>query len=80
MSLNFNSIGNYGSRSINEQPKKVNIRKPEPQTEAKIEKDEKIFFAKLYPDRKNEIMNYSFYERTGKMSGVSVGNNFDKRG
>jgi hypothetical protein len=46
----------------------------------KVSSDEKNFFEKLYPEKKSEIMDYHFYGREGKMSGVSVGSQFDKRG
>lgn len=42
--------------------------------------EEKSFFAKLYPDSKNEINNYHFYSKNGKLQGYSVGSLLDRRG
>jgi len=80
MGVNFNSIGNYNTKSINNNYKKVVSKKEDTIATDKIDKNEKLFFANLYPDKRNEVLNYSFYERTGKMNGVTIGTNFDKRG
>ena len=80
MGVNFNSIGNYNTKSINNNYKKVVSKKEDTIAADKIDKNEKLFFANLYPEKRNEVLNYSFYERTGKMNGVTVGTNFDKRG
>lgn len=45
-----------------------------------INSDEKEFFVNLYPQNQNEITDYHFYQKSGKMSGVSVGSLFDRRG
>ncbi|MGE5679442.1 MAG: hypothetical protein ACM34K_01045 [Bacillota bacterium] len=45
-----------------------------------ISNDEKNFFINLYPENKGEIVDYHFYQKTGKMSGVAVGSLFDRRG
>ncbi len=44
-----------------------------------VTKEEKDFFVGLYPEQKQEIADYHFYQRTGKMSGVSVGSLLDRR-
>ena len=80
MAVNFNSIGNYDSKSVNNSFRKINTGDKNADAAEKIDKEEKMFFAKLYPEKGNEIMNYSFYERSCKMNGVSVGTNFDKKG
>lgn len=80
MAVNFNSIGNYEAKSISNSFRKVNAKNTSTGPAESIDPEEKMFFAKLYPEKGNEIMNYSFYERTGKMNGVSVGTNFDKKG
>lgn len=45
-----------------------------------INQSEKRFFAEKYPDKSEEIMNYHYYERSGKLSGVKVGSILDRRG
>ena len=47
---------------------------------APISNDERDFFLNLYPDNKEEIIDYHHYLRSGKMSGVSLGSLFDRRG
>ncbi len=41
---------------------------------------EKNFFVNKYPNKKDEIMDYHFYKRNGKMAGVKIGSLIDKRG
>ncbi len=45
-----------------------------------LSKKEKRFFAGMYPENKSEIMEYHFYSKTGKMSGVHLGSKIDRRG
>ena len=45
-----------------------------------INTDEKKFFAEMYPAKQTEIMEYYYYEKSGKMNGISVGTNIDRRG
>ncbi|MGE5363020.1 MAG: hypothetical protein ACM3SM_02735 [Bacteroidota bacterium] len=45
-----------------------------------ITSEEKNFFINMYPDNKNEITDYHFYQKNGRMSGVTVGSLFDRRG
>ena len=47
---------------------------------ATVTGEEKAFFVNMYPEQKTEIMDYHFYQRSGKMNGVSVGSMFDRRG
>lgn len=78
MKIPSNSIGNYNPLLINNQHK-VNLTNDLQKTDA-VTKEEKEFFVQLYPENKNEILEYHFYKPTGKMGGVSLGINFDKRG
>jgi hypothetical protein len=80
MLISTNSIGNYVPGI---QPKGASTLPQNDEagkTFEKINNDEKQFFAELYPERKTEILDYHFYQRSGKMSGVSVGSNIDRRG
>lgn len=75
MKIAENIIGNYNlvrTAMINQSPKIV--------TENAVTKEEKAFFSSLYPGNKETIMDYHFYQRSGKLSGVSVGSIFDRRG
>lgn len=78
MQISTNSIGNYSTRlqkEVTNAPKLNEIS-----TTEKINQEEKTFFAKMYPEKQAEIMDYHFYQKSGKMSGVSVGSNLDRRG
>lgn len=78
MQISTNSIGNYSTRlqkDVTNAPKLNEIS-----TTEKINQEEKTFFAKMYPEKQTEIMDYHFYQKSGKMSGVSVGSNLDRRG
>ena len=79
MKINTNSIGNYGQDYMKSSP--VNRSELLQKTSIEnISSEEKIFFAKLYPAQKDEIMGYQFYNSKGKISGLHVGSLFDKRG
>jgi len=45
-----------------------------------VTSEEKKYFMDMYPENKSEIMDYHFYQRSGKMSGVKVGSLIDRRG
>ena len=76
----MNLIGNYSAYGLNNaKSNKTNIKNTVAQSES-INPDEKKFFAEMYPTKQNEIMEYYYYERSGKMNGISVGTNIDKRG
>jgi hypothetical protein len=80
MAVSMNSIGNYTAYGLNNaKNNKTNIKNATAQSE-NINPDEKKFFAKMYPAKQNEIMKYNYYERSGKMNGISVGTNIDRRG
>jgi hypothetical protein len=83
MNIENNSVGNYSpvikrnqsliNKSTGQIPEKI-------KDEAKLSPDEMKYFANLDPENAKEIMDYHFYEKNGKMSGVKLGSNFDKRG
>jgi hypothetical protein len=80
MAVSMNSIGNYSAYGLNNaKSNKTNIKDSVAQSES-INPDEKKFFAEMYPAKQNEIMEYYYYERSGKMNGISVGTNIDRRG
>jgi len=81
MKIGTNSIGNY-SPKVQTTAQTNNVEtKPKVSSEKNIiNKQEKRFFADLYPQNKKEIMNYHYYKKTGNMSGVSVGSLLDRRG
>lgn len=80
MAVSMNLIGNYSAYGLNNaKSNKTNIKNAVVQSES-INPDEKKFFAEMYPAKQNEIMEYYYYERSGKMSGISVGTNIDRRG
>lgn len=85
MKISTNTIGNYTPSLIqkNNPPavKQESVQNETPKTETSaLTSKEKQFFAKMYPDKQNEIMDYHFYQKTGKMSGVSLGTIIDRRG
>jgi hypothetical protein len=80
MAVSMNLIGNYSAYGLNNaKSNKTNIKNAVTQSES-INPDEKKFFAEMYPAKQNEIMEYYYYERSGKMNGISVGTNIDRRG
>ncbi len=92
MGISINSIGNYNpyatkvgvthhtkaTSTIKEVSKNVSVNNIA--KENAISTKEKEFFAKLYPDNINTIMDYHYYQRSGEMAGVSVGSLIDRRG
>lgn len=77
MKINTNSFGNYNASYIDRTQSRTNIEKPQ---NAPITNSEKNFFAKLYPEKKSEIINYEFYNPKGKAAGITVGSLIDRRG
>lgn len=79
MKVITDSIGNYSPAYFKS---KANVQSKPESAEAQkvISADEKKFFANLYPAQHEDVMNYQFYNAKGKVSGVLVGSNFDKRG
>jgi len=80
MAVGMNSIGNYSAYGLNaaRQNKTVLAKTSESKSE-NINSDEKEFFAKMYPAKQTEIMEY-YYEKNGKMNGIALGTNIDRRG
>lgn len=83
MKISSNAVGNYSpyASKVNNVPKtqKLAEAKESKNTDI-ISNEEKKFFTKMYPENKSEIIDYHFYKSSGKMSGVSVGSLFDRRG
>jgi hypothetical protein len=80
MTINTNDFGNYSpkiNQTVRSQSKPVETQN---QNIENITNEEKTFFAKLYPENKEDVMNYHFYHKDGKMQGVALGTLFDKRG
>ncbi|HUX60462.1 MAG TPA: hypothetical protein VMV32_04050 [Ignavibacteriaceae bacterium] len=89
MKISTNMIGNYNPQVYNGSVKNAKNAEPQFKLESKpvdkktvnnLSSAEKDYFVKLYPQNKNEIIDYHAYEKTGKMSGVKIGSMFDKRG
>ena len=80
MRVNTNSIGNYlpqQTRNVSNVARQERVQKTISQP---ISVKEKEMFAKMYPQQKSEIMEYHYYQKNGKMSGVTVGSLLDRRG
>jgi antitoxin component YwqK of YwqJK toxin-antitoxin module len=73
----FGTYTNKINRPAQQQAKPAEIQKQKLGT---ISNEEKKFFAGLYPESKEDVMNYHFYHKNGKMQGVTLGTFFDKRG
>ena len=85
MKISTNPIGNYSTALIQKNTQGVS-KSSSVQTEklqapqASLTSKEKQFFVNMYPNNSNEVMDYHFYEKSGKMSGVSLGTIIDRRG
>ena len=78
MKISTNSFGNYNPVKPHSN---LAIKKDlELNSEVKITKEEKKFFTKMYPEQKESIEKYHFYDKKGDVSGFSLGSLFDKRG
>jgi hypothetical protein len=44
-----------------------------------LNKEEKQFFANMFPEKKVEVMEYNFYNRNGKVSTNLLGSLIDRR-
>lgn len=81
MAVSMNSIGNYSAYGLNTaRSNKANIENASKSQNESINNDEKKFFAEMYPTKQTEIMEYYYYEKSGRMNGISVGTNLDRRG
>lgn len=89
MKITTNMIGNYTpniARNINPSQKakqptqKFELNSASAKKTDKLTSDEKTFFAQMYPDKMNEVVDYHFYKKSGEMSGVKLGSIIDRRG
>ncbi|MDP2365508.1 MAG: hypothetical protein Q8M94_17285 [Ignavibacteria bacterium] len=81
MAVSMNSIGNYTAYGLNsERSNKSNVKNALLLQGESINTDEKKFFAEMYPAKQTEIMEYYYYEKSGRMNGISVGTNIDRKG
>ena len=81
MRISTNSIGNYAPARMRDVSHAKSAEKTSIQNSKKdISNKEKQFFANMYPENKSEIMDYHFYQKSGKMSGVKLGSLIDRRG
>lgn len=81
MAFSMNSVGNYSPYGLsNSKSSKTTFNSASLESNENINPDEKKFFAQMYPAKQNEIMEYYYYEKSGKMNGISVGTNIDRRG
>ncbi len=71
--------GTYAPSYINREKPVEHTQKAETIKPA-VSNEEKKYFSELYPENKEEIMNYHYYSKHGKMSGTALGSFFDKRG
>ena len=81
MKIGMNTIGNYtfnNQVSRVKQPSKT-LETAQVKTDTIINSSEKDFFMKMYPAQKSEINNYHFYERSGRVTATSLGQNFDRK-
>jgi len=78
MKVSTTSFGNYKPVRTN-QTTQLNESKLK-NNDPKITNEEKKYFSKLYPDEKEIIENYHFYNRNGDKNGVSLGSLVDRRG
>lgn len=76
MKITTNSIGNYSATFVNRNTMN-NVNKVKT---TEVTADEKKFFANMYPEKQKEIMSYEFYNAKGKITGITIGSLFDKRG
>jgi hypothetical protein len=75
MKIQTGSTGNYSLNNIRNEKRKIDL-----QHEEQLNNEEKKFFISKYPDNRNEILEYHFYEKSGKMQGLKLGSLFDKKG
>lgn len=77
MKINTNSIGNYNPYSF--KTSSINAKSKPFALNEIISGEEREFFKNLYPEQKADIADYHFYQRSGKMSGVTIGSLFDRK-
>lgn len=79
MKIATNNIGNYSLRNINTAQSQPINKQKQMETTTSVSNKEKEFFSKMYPSKRDEIINYHFYSKSGEKSGVAVGKNIDRR-
>ena len=81
MKITSDTTGNYSLQYVkNNKTLNTSADKGIQTEKADLNKNERKYFAGIYPDRKEEIINYHFYKSTGQMHGVTVGSLLDRRG
>jgi len=89
MRIDMNPVGNYSQinfRKVNNQSKPTetiaqeNTKSTGQSKQAALTPEEKTFFANMYPANKTDVIDYHFYEKSGKLSGVKIGSLIDRRG
>ena len=77
MKISTNAVDNYILQSVNHVNRAVTNKS---QPTGTLSDDEKKFFVKAYPDKKNEVIEYHYYNRKEKLSGVVLGTIVDRKG
>jgi hypothetical protein len=80
MNISTNPVGNYKPVVTPKNPSVTQVKQTKVEDQVKISNDEKKFFSNMYPNEKDEINDYHFYNKEGIKNGVSLGSLFDKRG
>ncbi|MEP0859873.1 MAG: hypothetical protein HRF52_00365 [Ignavibacterium sp.] len=75
-SANQNFINNISVNSRINRTYSQNVKS----SEEVLNEKEKQFFAQMFPDKSSEIMEYSFYGKSGKLNNIKIGSHFDRRG
>ena len=88
MRIGTNPIGNYSpvykktavSNTVKTNSVAQTAKTAVAEPTSALNKTEKAFFSKMYPENTAKIMDHHFYMKNGNMSGVTVGSLFDRRG
>lgn len=80
MKITTNEFGNYSPKATQNVGQSYQAPQVKQEKLGTVTNDEKKFFAGLYPENKQDVMDYHFYQKTGKMQGVTLGTLFDQRG
>lgn len=73
---NLNFVNNISVNSRINRTYSQNVKS----SEEVLNEKEKQFFAQMFPDKSSEIMEYSFYGKSGKVNNIKIGSHFDRRG
>jgi len=77
MKISTNAINNYVLQPVKQANHTVANKKL---SAGALSDDEKKFFVKAYPDKKNEVIDYQYYNRKEKLTGVVLGTIVDRKG